>query len=393
MKKSVLLAAVGVASLFAANQAAAQDIDLNAPCGDNYYTTKSQNWFVELGAGIDVPFVENAQHRDYRHITASYGGAFGKWFSPYFAWRFEVFGGSLHYNATRPIMNHAKMVSGNVDIMWDLFNSLGGVNSKRVVSLIPFVGLGYTYAWDYKPVTGINMVSTKGPRTNESLFPVSAGLQLRFRVSSVVDIFAQARLQAYGDNFNGLCEGKPVDLNLTALAGLTFNIGGSDFNSFNPCDYNAYINSLNDQVNELRGALATTAAALAVAESQLPCPEVEVQETAVVEEVVAPLLSTVRFKINSATISNEEKVNVYNMAQWLKNNPDQNVVITGYADKDTGTSAYNMKLSQRRAEAVAKMLTKEYGIDANRIATAAEGSNVQLYPVNNWNRIVVFSAE
>ena len=40
-----------------------------------------------------------------------------------------------------------------------------------------------------------------------------------------------------------------------------------------------------------------------------------------------------------------EMVNVYNIAQWMKANPDANVVIKGYADKDTGTAAYNLKLS------------------------------------------------
>ena len=83
-------------------------------------------------------------------------------------------------------------------------------------------------------------------------------------------------------------------------------------------------------------------------------------------------------------------MNVYNIAEWMKANPNQNVVITGYADKDTGTSAYNMKLSERRAKAVYDQLTKKYGIDASRLATDAEGSNVQPYPTNNWNRIVIF---
>ena len=30
-------------------------------------------------------------------------------------------------------------------------------------------------------------------------------------------------------------------------------------------------------------------------------------------------------------------VNVFNIAEWMKANPEQNVAIVGYADKDTGT--------------------------------------------------------
>ncbi len=68
-------------------------------------------------------------------------------------------------------------------------------------------------------------------------------------------------------------------------------------------------------------------------------------------------MSTVRFTINSAKISSMEMVNVYNIAQWMKANPDANVVIKGYADKDTGTAAYNLKLSERRAQNVYNVLT------------------------------------
>ena len=88
-----------------------------------------------------------------------------------------------------------------------------------------------------------------------------------------------------------------------------------------------------------------------------------------------------------------EKVNVYNVAQWMKDNPDQNVTIVGYADKDTGTAEYNMGLSKRRAEAVRSALVNEYGINPDRLSVSAEGSNVQPYDVNNWNRIVIFSNE
>ena len=84
-------------------------------------------------------------------------------------------------------------------------------------------------------------------------------------------------------------------------------------------------------------------------------------------------------------------VNVYNIAQWMKSNPDQNVAIVGYADKDTGTAKYNMGLSERRANAVKDVLVNKYGINPDRLSIQAEGSSVQPYDVNNWNRIVIFN--
>ena len=79
------------------------------------------------------------------------------------------------------------------------------------------------------------------------------------------------------------------------------------------------------------------------------------------------------------------------MAEWLKANPNEKIIIAGYADKDTGTSDYNMKLSQRRADAVKAELVNTYGIAEDRLSTAAFGSDVQEYPSHNdWNRIVIF---
>lgn len=387
MKHILLLA--GAAALLSAGNAKAQTaVELAPDCNTHYYTNAKENWFIELGGGLDIPFVENANSRS-RQVTANYGVGFGKWFSPYVGWRIEGQYGAKHWNYGLTDMARFRAINGNVDLMWDMFNSLGNVNSKRFFSIVPFVGLGVAYAWDYKPESMKNVMTGEGPRHNNWLFPVSAGVQLRMRLSEYIDFFLQCRGSFYGDTYNDFVMGRPVDIDLSCLGGFNINIGGRSYNSFNPCDYSDYINNLNNQVNDLRGELAVTAAALAAAEAQLPCPEITESETVVIEQ--APLLATVRFRINSARISNEEKVNVYTTAEYLKANPDQNLIITGFADKDTGTSSYNMALSQRRAQAVYDMLVNEYGIDPSRLAMAAEGSDIQPYPVNNWNRIVIFS--
>ena len=102
-------------------------------------------------------------------------------------------------------------------------------------------------------------------------------------------------------------------------------------------------------------------------------------------------MTTVRFTIDSDEIMPTEEVNVYNMAEWLKANPDEKVVVVGYADRDTGTSDYNMGLSKRRADAVAEALVKTYGIDPSRLTVKYDGSDVQPYSTNDWNRIVIFT--
>lgn len=403
MNKKLLLvmAVVGVAMVLPMGVIAQNDdyviveedvtiVDLSQ-CEDIYHSSWKDNWFMQMGAGMNLPMVENylPDGTEKRHITAAYNVSFGKWMTPYLGWRISGLYGAIHWD--NEVYSKAKYVNANFDLMWDMFNSVGGVNSNRVFSIIPFVGLGGTYTWDFNNHSPAIRTSY-GDKPNQWTLPVSAGLQMRFRLCRYADFFIEGRAQFYGDNFNNYAYGEPVDVNITAIGGFTINFGGRNFKAYNPCGDLGYISSLNDQVNDLRASLAVCSTALAEAEAQLPCPEVK---PTVVHKPAAPtsdaiLLSTVRFARNSAEITDAEMVNVYNVAEWLKENPKQNIVIKGYADEQTGTSDYNMELSRQRAQNVYDALI-DYGINANRLSIQAEGSNTQLYDTNDWNRIVIFT--
>lgn len=405
MNKNLFLGVAVLGCLGAASQAQAQEtitVDetvvapvelMSVECKDVYSTPSwRSNWYLQLGAGIRSPFMENQLYDkkadDSRHLTAIYNVGVGRWISPYTGFRFSGYYGAMHWNSGT--MASARVANLNVDFMWDMFNSIGGYNPTRVFSMIPYIGLGSSFVYDFKPGDLGNIYYDGHHKRNEWMFPVSAGLQLRFRLCKYMDFFAEGRANVYGDNFDNEAGGRPMDIDISAVGGFTVNFGPREFNHYNPCDYVGYLNNANNQINDLRGALAATSAALAAAQAQLPCPEVV--EAAVVEEQPV-LLPSVRFKINSAYVSSEEMVNVYNIAQYLKANPTMQVVIAGYADKDTGTADYNMKLSQRRAQAVADILTSDYGIDPARLTVQAAGSNTQLYDTNSWNRIVVFALQ
>ncbi|NQD37181.1 OmpA family protein [Permianibacter sp. IMCC34836] len=75
----------------------------------------------------------------------------------------------------------------------------------------------------------------------------------------------------------------------------------------------------------------------------------------------------VYFDTGKADIKPESKAQLTEMGKYLQENRDKKVFIVGHTDNQ-GTFAANMKLSLDRAKAVAAYLTKEYAIDAARMA-------------------------
>ena len=101
--------------------------------------------------------------------------------------------------------------------------------------------------------------------------------------------------------------------------------------------------------------------------------------------------NVVYFRLNSSKIDKNQQINNYNTAEFMKGN-NTPIKVIGYADKNTGNSKYNMGLSEKRAKAVAKELIEKYGINSNQITIEWRGSDEQPYSENNWNRVVIMSA-
>lgn len=414
-KLSCLLA-LGAGAMLIPSVASAQEVtevesvavtEFTCDNSNHYYQSWRDNWWIQVGAGINQPFVEKGIGHNSpgpyvrrQNMTVTYNFGVGHWFSPYLAVRLNALGGALHWNIPTEAQpdngwTKAKYVNLNLELMWDMCNSLGGVNPDRVFSVIPFVGLGGAYTWDMRtsdqglpPAINIHKRDKQEYKRSSWTLPVTAGFQFRLRLCKYVDFFAEMRASFFGDNWNNVAYGSPIEANVACLGGFNFNIGGRQWKTYNECNYVSQLAEMNNQVNTLRGELLAAAQENAALAAQLPCPEVQPAATP-----AANLMATVRFTIDSDVISPEEEVNVYNMAQWLKANPKENITIVGYADKDTGTSEYNMALSQRRANAVADALVKQYGIDSKRINVKYDGSDSQPYPENDWNRIVIFNSQ
>merc|ERR550539_593529 len=77
------------------------------------------------------------------------------------------------------------------------------------------------------------------------------------------------------------------------------------------------------------------------------------------------------FEFDSAKLTDSVSERLDNLANFLNEYPQAQVEITGYTDS-SGPEAYNLKLSERRAQAVAEYLIAA-GIDADRFTVTGMG--------------------
>ncbi len=84
----------------------------------------------------------------------------------------------------------------------------------------------------------------------------------------------------------------------------------------------------------------------------------------------------VLFNVDQANLTAQGMAVARRLADVLRDNPDRTVLVEGFTDS-TGSDAYNLQLSQRRAEAV-RVALSQMGIDRARIETRGYG---EAYPV------------
>ncbi|MBS1682377.1 MAG: OmpA family protein [Bacteroidetes bacterium] len=103
-------------------------------------------------------------------------------------------------------------------------------------------------------------------------------------------------------------------------------------------------------------------------------------QVAPVEENITITLNNIFFDFDKSTLKAESFPELNRIVELMKAKATMQVEIAGHADK-TGPEEYNLKLSERRARAVAKYLG-EKGIDSNRISAVFYG---ETRPVDTTN--------
>ena len=95
----------------------------------------------------------------------------------------------------------------------------------------------------------------------------------------------------------------------------------------------------------------------------------------------------VHFAFDSFTLSEEARTILEQKASWLTSNAHMATQIEGHCD-ERGTTAYNLALGERRANAV-KQYLMALGVQASRLSTISYGEEAPLDPGHNeqaWAR-------
>ncbi len=372
--KKMFLIAVAAASMMTAQAQQALEA-----------TNFGSNWSVGIDGGATTPLTGHA-------FFGSMRGAFGlhveKQISPAFALGVEGLAGIntsswySDYHSKTTIDNTYVGAYGSVN----LFNLFGGYKCDgRFFDIAAEAGAG----WGHLYYNG---------NGDHNYFATRVGLNFNFNVTKNLTIALKPQIVWNMSDVDVAQTTAAYDIHnatFNILAGVTYHFGS--FKCVEPLN-RAEIDALNAKVNELRGELDAATAATAAAETKANALAAELtacqnRKPEVIKEVSNNLQSVryIFYKIGSSKITADQQPNVEMVASFLKNHKNAKVVIKGYASPD-GNLEFNKKLAAARAESVKTMLTKKYGIAADRITAQGEGIG-DMFKEESWNRVSICTLE
>lgn len=322
------------------------------------------NWFISANFGGNALFAEHSSQAKFKNtITFMPTLAVGKWFNPWWGVRLQGGGGALHgFTEGAESMIHMHYMNLHADFMLGLINFFAKYNPDRRFDIVPFAGIG-------------GMTQKK----DQSL-TINAGIQARYAISPCFDVNVEFQGMILDDDLV-VRGGFPNDGIAGLTAGITYRFKNREFRT-------APKQAVLDEMVAANLILAGK-----VAQLQNRPPEVRVVEKEVVKQVKSDVYesipATIPFKFNSAAIQDVYEPMIYNIGTFMKQHPDVKVRIIGYADK-FGPINVNLHISEERANAVANMLKKDYGISANRMVIEYVGKEKPYYnSINKWNRCAI----
>ena len=277
----------------------------------------------------------------------------------------------------------------------DVTNIVGGYNPTRVVEFNLLAGLGVNFGFNNKQAPKVNAEYQKAMqdaynsmygntdylamdgiginpwKDTYCFFMGQFGFGLNFNISSRVQLGLEMTANVVNDKYNSKI-GPNTDWYFNCLVGVGYAFG--------------------PKYQTVTRVIEPAPEPVVVEKIVEKVVEVPVVEEKPVEKEI--FRRDVFFLINQYYIRPQEVAKVAQVAEYLQAHPNATVTITGYADKGTGTQAFNLRLSAQRSQAVAKMLQEQYFIPASRMIVKSMGEDMyQPYPDAVQNRVAICIAE
>ena len=351
-------------------------------------------WYIQLQGGAQYTLGEI----DFSDLLSpNVQVAIGRQFSP-------VFGARLAVNAWQSKAGieagnttykwNWKYVAPGIDLTFNLSNLFCGFNPNRIFNFSVFAGAGANIGWDNQ-INDINAAAkalypytyaTPGGYAENTSYAWDgtkvrvfgrAGVAADFKVSDAVSLGLEVNANTLSDRYNSKKAGN-WDWYFNALAGLKINLGKtySTRTIEAPKVPEKVIERVIERVVEKPVPQQVVEPTRAVAEKK------EVEDTKFRRDIFY-------LKAGKTWIDKSEYHKVKEVADYMKEHPNCTVEVTGYADRGTGNPKINNNLSQRRAQAVANMLIRNYGIKKNRIKVDFKGDTIQPFAKEIENRVAI----
>ncbi|MBU9907649.1 OmpA family protein [Prevotella copri] len=279
-------------------------------------------------------------------------------------------------------------VAPMVDATFNLTNLFCEYNPERVVSVGVFGGIGANIAWSNEEAAtakaGI-MSNYKNSSENpleylwkktdgkgsKAFFAARLGANVDFRVSDRVSLGLEVSANTLSDHYNSKKAGNP-DWYFNALVGAKIALGKTHSTKVIPAP--KPVEKIIERVIEKQVVPA-------------PAP-VETKKEVAAEEFRRDIF----FTIGNSVIAKSQASKITEIVNYMKENPDAKITLTGYADKGTGSDAINDKVAARRAQTVYNALAAK-GVAKSRMIKKSAGSRVQPYSENGMNRVTICIAK
>lgn len=275
-------------------------------------------------------------------------------------------------------------VAPMVDATFNLTNLFCEYNPDRVVEFGVFGGIGANIAWGNDEAAdaqkailagaGKNLAEVQAPLENlwdgtKTRFVARVGANVDFRVSERVKLGVELSANTLSDKYNSKKAGNP-DWYFNALVGVKVALGETHTTKVIPAPKPV------EKIIER------------IIEKPAPAPAPKV-ETKVVEE---NFRRDIFFPIGNTNIAKSQRTKIAEIVEYMKENPDAKITLTGYADKGTGSVKFNDKIAARRALTVYNTLAAK-GVAKSRMIKQSKGCRVQPFEENDMNRVTICIAK